>query len=88
MIIRPEFMPPLITDKEIVDELKKLAKHNKKKEVGMCANRVKVFIHDHEINVRCGHVFINHLGNVEIARCDECKDKPRFPHEEEDKYVY
>lgn len=55
----------------------------------MCDNMVTVYIHDHEIKVKCGYVFINHLGNVEIARCEACSDKPRFPHEiKEDKYVY
>jgi len=47
----------------------------------MCENTVMEFIGNHEIQIKCGYVFINHLKNVEIARCPECRHKPRFLHE-------
>ena len=47
----------------------------------MCENIVTEFINGHQIQIKCGYVFINHLGNLEIARCSKCEHKPRFLHD-------
>lgn len=43
----------------------------------ICNNHETVWVRGHEIKVRCGHVYNNHLGFTVVAQCAECAERDR-----------